>query len=68
MYCQLVVVVAVVIIPGVPFWGARRKDKKEACLFVFCLFGGMSKAGEIRTLPKPSLPVAVLRVAKGRIP
>jgi hypothetical protein len=31
------------------------------------LFGGMSKAGEIRTLPKTSLPVAVLRVAKGRI-
>ena len=37
------------------------------CLFV-CLFGGVSKAGEIRTLPKTSLPVAVLRVAKGRIP
>jgi hypothetical protein len=28
------------------------------CLFT-CLFGGMSKAGEIRTLPKTSLPVAV---------
>jgi hypothetical protein len=28
----------------------------------------MSKAGEIRTLPKTSLPVAVLKVAKGRIP
>jgi hypothetical protein len=28
----------------------------------------VSKAGEIRTLPKTSLPVAVLRVAKGRIP
>jgi hypothetical protein len=27
-------------------------------LFV-CLFGGVSKAGEIRTLPKTSLPVAV---------
>ncbi len=41
------------------------------CLFVYffvCLFGGVSKAGEIRTLPKTSLPVAVLRVAKGRIP
>jgi hypothetical protein len=37
-------------------------------LFVFGLFGGVSKAGEIRTLPKTSLPVAVLRVAKGRIP
>jgi hypothetical protein len=33
-----------------------------------CLFGGVSKVGEIRTLPKTSLPVAVLRVAKGRIP
>jgi hypothetical protein len=30
-------------------------------LFVF-LFGGVSKAGEIGTLPKTSLPVAVLRV------
>jgi hypothetical protein len=37
------------------------------CLFV-CLFGGVSKAGDIRTLLKTSLPVAVLRVAKGRIP
>jgi hypothetical protein len=37
------------------------------CLFV-CLFGGVSKAGGIRTLPKTSLPVAVLRVAKGQIP
>jgi hypothetical protein len=36
------------------------------CLFVY--FVGVSKVGEIRTLPKPSLPVAVLRVAKGRIP
>jgi hypothetical protein len=30
------------------------------CLFVCLLFGGVSKAGEIRTLPKTSLPVAVL--------
>jgi hypothetical protein len=28
----------------------------------------VSKAGEIRTLPITSLPVAVLRVAKRRIP
>jgi hypothetical protein len=28
----------------------------------------VSKAGEIRTLPKTSLPVDVLRVAKGWIP
>jgi hypothetical protein len=35
-------------------------------LFV-CFFGGVSKAREIRTLPKTSLPVAVLRVAKRRI-
>jgi hypothetical protein len=34
------------------------------CLFV-CLFGGVAKAGEIRTLLKTSLLVAVLRVAKG---
>jgi hypothetical protein len=39
----------------------------RSSLFV-CLFGGVSKAGEIRTLPKTSLPVAVLRVAKRRIP
>jgi hypothetical protein len=36
-------------------------------LFV-CLFGGASEAVEIRTLPKTSLPVAALRVAKRRIP
>jgi hypothetical protein len=39
------------------------------CLFVWwgvCLFVCLvRKAGEIRTLPKTSLPVAVLRVAKG---
>ncbi len=52
----------------------RRSPTKSAVhclcfdrLFV-CLFGGVSKAGEIRTLPKTSLPVAVLRVAKRRIP
>jgi hypothetical protein len=44
----------------------------EDCFLFVCLFGGVSKAGEIRTLsdpslPKTSLPVAVLRVAKGRI-
>jgi hypothetical protein len=37
------------------------------CLFV-CLFGDVSKAGEIRTLSKTSLPVAALRVAKGPMP
>jgi hypothetical protein len=37
------------------------------CLLLFvCLFGGVSKAGEITKLPKTSLLVAVLRVAKGR--
>jgi hypothetical protein len=41
--------------------------KNRSCLFVN-LFGGVSKVGEIRTLLKTSLPVAVLRVAKGRIP
>jgi hypothetical protein len=30
------------------------------------LFGGVSKAGEIGTLPKTSLPVPVLRVAKAK--
>jgi hypothetical protein len=40
------------------------KEASFVCLFVWWV----SKAGEIRTLPKTSLPVAVLRVAKGRIP
>jgi hypothetical protein len=38
-----------------------------SCLFVCLFVGGASKASEIRTLPKSSLPVAVLRVAKGQI-
>jgi hypothetical protein len=40
--------------------GMLHKDVLFVCLFV----DGVSKAGEIRTLPKPSLPVAMLRVAK----
>jgi hypothetical protein len=35
-------------------------------VFVFFLFGGVSIAGEIGTLPKTSLPVAVLRASKAR--
>jgi hypothetical protein len=45
----------------------KTSQNKRFCLFVglfVCLFGGVSKAGEIGTLPKTSLPVAVLRVAK----
>jgi hypothetical protein len=54
--------------------GLWRTNRQTGCtaaalfLIVF-LFGGVSKAGEIRTLPKTSLPVAVLvamlRAAKG---
>jgi hypothetical protein len=43
------------------------------CMFLFvCLFGGVSKAGaeagDSTKLPKTSLPVAVLRVAKRTYP
>jgi hypothetical protein len=37
-------------------------DVLQGCLFVFCLVG--SKGGEIRTLLKTLLPVAVVRVAR----
>jgi len=69
-----------VVLDPTPTWILERETNcknRSVCVFVLfccgwslfvCLFGGVSKAGGIRTLPKTSLPVAVLRVAKGRIP
>jgi hypothetical protein len=61
---DVTVVAVVVVVSGHPPSPSRQSDapvfvEANMGLFFVCLFGGVSKAGEIRTLPKTSLPVAV---------